>query len=211
MTGCASKPQSAIVSDKQTTQKLMRDCDATANRVNDDYPWSIIGDHTTLVSRYHSLGITQSIDTPHQFTLCSNCPCPTAKQPVSTHTTNSATKASNRGTKTAIQFENASSDLSDSEQKLLIRFFKTISQDTQLTIAGFTDNSTPGGTITNEALALNRATTVRDFLVSLGLSEGQVTVKASSLCCYIASNDTESGRALNRRVEIHTTSLSTNR
>ena len=189
----------------------MRDCDATANRVNDDYPWSIIGHHTTLVTRYHSLGITQSIDTPHQFTLCSNCPCPTAKQPVSTHTTNSATKALNRVKKTVIRFENASSDLSDSDQKRLTRFFKTLSQYSQLTITGLTDDSAPGGTITNEALALNRATTVRDFLISLGLSESQVTVKASPLCCYIASNDTDLGRALNRRVEIHTTSLSTNR
>ena len=211
VTGCASKPQSVIVSEKQPTKPLQRSCDTTAKQIRNDYPWSVIGHHSTLVARYHSLGIFQAPDTQHQFTLCSDCPCPTSKQPISAHTTSNTTKTANRITKITVHFENASSSLSDNAQKFLARFFKTLSQDSQLTITGFTDDSAPGGTITNEALALNRATTISDFLVSLGLQENQVTVKASPLCCYIASNDTDSGRALNRRVEIHTTSLSTSR
>jgi len=191
--------------------QLPPNCDTESKQIRGDYPWSVIGHHTTSVARYHSLGISQSLEKPRQFTLCSDCPCPTAKQHVSTHTSSKTTKASNSSTKTTVRFDHASSDLSDSDRQLLIRFFKTLSKSAQLTIAGYTDDSAPGGTITNETLALNRATRVRDFLISLGLQESQVTVKASPLCCYIASNDTDSGRALNRRVEIHTTFLSTRR
>jgi len=211
MTGCASKPQSLIIDEKRPVTPLQQGCDTTAKQIRNDDPWSVIGHHSTFFTRYHALGIFQAPDTPHQFTLCSDCPCPTSKKVVSAHTTSNTTKASNRIITITVHFENASSSLSDSDQKLLTHFFKTLPQDSQLTITGFTDDSASGGTITNEALALNRATTVRDFLISLGLQESHVTVKASPLCCYIASNDTESGRAINRRVDIHTTFLSTRR
>lgn len=203
VTGCASTKQQESV-----TYQVQRECNSTNTAIAEDYPWTIAGHHATAVAQYHSLGIIQSIDEPHQFALCADCPCPSVKQAVSAQATSKKTESSTQITKTIVRFEHASSVLSESDQRLLTRFYKTLANNSQLTITGFTDNSTPGGTITNESLALNRATAVRDFLVSLGLSEDQTTIKASPLCCYIASNDTDSGRALNRRVEIHTTSLS---
>jgi len=207
VTGCASTKQQESVSHSEHDQQLQRKC-STSTAIPDSYPWTIAGHHATGVARYHSFGIIQSIDEPHQFALCADCPCPSVKQAVSAQATSEKTESSTRITKTIVRFEHASSALSESDQRLLTRFYKSLSEDSQLTITGFTDDSAPGGTITNESLALNRATAVRDFLISLGLSEDRTTIKASPLCCYITSNDTDSGRALNRRVEIHTTSLS---
>ena len=208
MTGCASTKQQESISHSKPNQQLQREC-STSAAIPDGYPWTIVGHHSTAVARYHSLGIIQSIDEPHQFALCADCPCPSAKQTISAQTTSKKTESSARITKTIVRFEHASSVLNEKDQKLLTRLYKTLSENSHLTITGFTDDSAPGGTITNESLALNRATTVRDFLVSLGLKEGQTSIKASPLCCYVAPNYTDSGRALNRRVEIHTTSLST--
>lgn len=171
VTGCASTLQPATEGDKQPTKQLPPNCNTASKQILGDYPWSVIGHNTTSVARYHSLGISQSLEAPRQFTLCSDCPCPTAKQSVSTHTSSKATKTSNRTARTTVRFDHASSDLGDSDRQLLIRFFKTLSESAQLTITGYTDESAPGGTITNETLALNRATRVRDFLISLGLQE----------------------------------------
>ena len=211
VTGCASTKQHDVEGLEQPTQHLQRDCDITNTEVSADYPWSIAGHHTTAVARYHSLGIMQSVDKPSQFSFCIDCPCPTSKQPASERSSNHATKTSTRITKTVVHFDHASFELNERDKTLLSRFHKSLPQDSQLSITGFTDDAAPGGTITNDTLALNRATAVRAYLISLGLQENQVTVTASPLCCYVASNDTESGRALNRRVEIHTTSLSTSK
>ena len=208
VTGCASTKQHEVEGLDQPTPKLQRECDIASKEVPADYPWSITGHHTTAVARYHSLGIMQTVDKPSQFSFCADCPCPTDKQPASDRSANHITKTISRVTKTVVHFDHASFELSERDKMLLSLFHKTLTQDSQLSITGFTDDAAPGGTITNDALAHNRATSVRDYLISLGLQESQVTVKASPLCCYVASNDTESGRALNRRVEIHTTSLS---
>ena len=208
ITGCASNKQQESVAQDQSLATVKRECE-TNSQVPADYPWSIAGQHTTAVARYHSLGIMQSVDKPSQFSFCVDCPCPTNKQPTSDRSSHDASKTSTRITKTVVHFAHASSELRERDRTLLSRFYKTLPKGSQLTITGFTDDSAPGGTITNESLALNRATTVRDFLISLGLQESRVTVKASPLCCYVAANDTDSGRALNRRVEIHTTSLLT--
>lgn len=209
ITGCASTKQYKSVAEDLPLSPVQRECEISNSHVPADYPWSIAGRHTTAISRYHSLGIMQSIDEPTQFGLCTDCPCPTSKQSASDRSSHDATKTSTRITKTVVHFAHASSELSERGIALLSRFYKTLPHNSQLTITGFTDDSAPGGTITNESLARNRATAVRDFLISLGLQEYQITVKASPLCCYVAANDTDSGRALNRRVEIHTTSLST--
>lgn len=211
VTGCASTKQNEVEGLDQPTPLLQRECDIASKEVPADYPWSIAGNHTTTVARYHSLGIIQSADEPSQFSFCADCPCPTSKQPASDRNSNTASKTSIRVTKTVVRFAHASFELNERDKTLLSRFHKTLAQDSQLTITGFTDDAAPGGTITNETLALKRAIAVRDYLISLGLRENQLTVKASPLCCYVANNETESGRALNRRVEIHTTSLSNQR
>jgi outer membrane protein OmpA-like peptidoglycan-associated protein len=68
-------------------------------------------------------------------------------------------------------------------------------------IRGRTDEL--GGAQVNEVLARNRALAVRDYLREKKLSDRTpIRVSARGACCYVAGNDTEEGRAANRRVEI---------
>jgi outer membrane protein OmpA-like peptidoglycan-associated protein len=71
----------------------------------------------------------------------------------------------------------------------------------RITVAGRTDSS--GSAAVNKALALARAAAVRDFLLKLQPSlQGVVQLDAQGNCCFTASNDSQSGRSLNRRVEV---------
>ena len=68
-------------------------------------------------------------------------------------------------------------------------------------IRGRTDEL--GGAELNEVLARNRALAVRDYLHQKKLPEHTlIRVSSKGACCYVAGNDTEEGRAANRRVEI---------
>ena len=68
-------------------------------------------------------------------------------------------------------------------------------------IRGRTDEL--GGAQLNELLARNRALAVRDYLHQKQLPvQTLVRVSFKGACCYVAGNDTEEGRAANRRVEI---------
>jgi len=67
-------------------------------------------------------------------------------------------------------------------------------------IVGHTDSK--GSTAANNALSLDRAASTRDWLVARGLSPARVAVAGRGAQDPVAENDTESGRASNRRVEI---------
>lgn len=68
------------------------------------------------------------------------------------------------------------------------------------TIEGHTDNV--GSDESNQVLSENRAKSVKSFLVSKGIDENQITAVGFGEKNPIASNDTEDGKQLNRRVEI---------
>jgi outer membrane protein OmpA-like peptidoglycan-associated protein len=68
------------------------------------------------------------------------------------------------------------------------------------TIAGHTDNQ--GGADYNLKLSLARAHSVVTWLTQHGVSGDVLTAKGYGLTRPVADNATESGRALNRRVEV---------
>ncbi len=67
-------------------------------------------------------------------------------------------------------------------------------------IVGHTDAKGAAGA--NNALSLDRAASTRDWLVARGLSPARMAVAGRGALDPLASNDEESGRATNRRVEI---------
>lgn len=71
----------------------------------------------------------------------------------------------------------------------------------RIELVGYTDNV--GERSRNEEIAQMRALSVKQYLMSLGLSDIQIRIRGRGLCCYIASNKSDETRGLNRRVEIH--------
>lgn len=67
-------------------------------------------------------------------------------------------------------------------------------------LEGHTDNT--GSDTTNQALSEARAQTVRNELIALGVPAPRLKTEAYSYKRPIASNATEEGRRLNRRVEV---------
>jgi len=67
-------------------------------------------------------------------------------------------------------------------------------------IEGFTDST--GNESYNQELSERRATAVRDTLLGMGVSSDRITTRGYGKSFPVASNDSETGRQLNRRVEI---------
>jgi outer membrane protein OmpA-like peptidoglycan-associated protein len=59
-----------------------------------------------------------------------------------------------------------------------------------------------GGDAYNQTLSVQRATSVANYLMGKGLTQQRFIVTGAGESRPIASNDTEAGRAANRRVEI---------
>ncbi len=72
--------------------------------------------------------------------------------------------------------------------------------DLQIEVAGHSDNV--GDPTANEGLSERRAKTVREFLIRYGVDADRLTYKGYGESMPMADNDTEDGRALNRRVEL---------
>ncbi|SMB87698.1 OmpA/MotB domain protein [Hymenobacter roseosalivarius DSM 11622] len=70
-------------------------------------------------------------------------------------------------------------------------------------IGGYTDNS--GSFVSNMKMSEDRANAAMAVLVDLGVDATRVTTKGYGQKIPIASNDTEDGRALNRRISLRVT------
>ena len=82
-------------------------------------------------------------------------------------------------------------------------FSSETSTDTnlKLLIEGHTDNV--GKDEFNQTLSENRAAAVRMYLMSQGVSDSRLTSHGYGESKPLTDNKTASGRALNRRVELH--------
>jgi outer membrane protein OmpA-like peptidoglycan-associated protein len=76
--------------------------------------------------------------------------------------------------------------------------------NTQVELVGHTDNI--GTPASNLALSLSRAEAVRAMLVNSGVTAERLAAKGAGQSQPVASNDTEEGRARNRRLELNVTS-----
>ena len=65
---------------------------------------------------------------------------------------------------------------------------------------GHTDSR--GGDAYNQGLSMRRANAVRDYLVKAGISSSRISTEGMGEGKPVATNDTDDGRAQNRRVEL---------
>ncbi|MCE2893837.1 MAG: PorP/SprF family type IX secretion system membrane protein [Flammeovirgaceae bacterium] len=100
------------------------------------------------------------------------------------------------------QFKFNSADLDNDSEDFLNELSKTLETDPrlQIKIIGHTDNV--GSHKFNEHLSLKRAEIVQKFLTTRGLSQSRVTAEGKGMSQPLTENETEKGRAANRRVEI---------
>lgn len=81
----------------------------------------------------------------------------------------------------------------------VIRYLRS-HPDASLSVTGHTDNV--GSPTRNKEVGLGRAQTVSGVLAGFGVSSEQMNVSSEGMARPIADNNTEEGRAKNRRVEI---------
>ena len=101
-----------------------------------------------------------------------------------------------------VNFETSSAKLQSSSTAILDRVAEGLKANPQarVEIGGHTDSR--GADTYNQRLSRDRANSVRDYLVSKGVSKGQLETKGYGETKPIADNKTESGQAVNRRVEL---------
>ncbi len=73
-------------------------------------------------------------------------------------------------------------------------------EDRQVLVEGFTDST--GARDYNLRLSERRANSVREALVARGVDENRIRTRGYGLDYPVATNDTQAGRQLNRRVEV---------
>ncbi|MCA5006013.1 OmpA family protein [Sphingobacterium bovistauri] len=101
-----------------------------------------------------------------------------------------------------ILFDFNSSALKSNAKTNIAKLVETLNKepDTEILVLGHTDNV--GSLSANQKVSEARAKSVRDYAVSQGLAGARVKTEGKNFAEPIASNDTDAGRADNRRVEV---------
>lgn len=100
--------------------------------------------------------------------------------------------------KLTVAFAFSSAEFTPS-QDVLVKLVEFAQKARLISIKGFTDNQGPEAI--NKRVALQRALAAKQFLVGKGIKAAKISA-SGRLGEYVANNDTEAGRAANRRVEI---------
>ena len=101
-----------------------------------------------------------------------------------------------------INFEYATADLTINSIAVLTQIFETIKRlpDLKIEVCGHTDSD--GDTKYNINLSLERAQNVINWFINKGIQNKQLIIKGYGETTPIASNNSNEGRAKNRRVEL---------
>jgi outer membrane protein OmpA-like peptidoglycan-associated protein len=99
-------------------------------------------------------------------------------------------------------FDSGSSSVSPGASQRLTQLAQTLNRypESSVVIRGYTDST--GSEASNLRLSEDRASNVRNYLVSAGVSPGRITAMGFGEQFPVATNATEAGRQQNRRVEL---------
>ena len=101
-----------------------------------------------------------------------------------------------------VSFDTGRYDIKPNMRPILDRFATTLNENpvTTVTIIGHTDST--GSDAINDPLSVNRAAATRDYIAARGVSSNRIAINGRGSHEPVADNNTVSGRAMNRRVEI---------
>ncbi|MBT3066570.1 OmpA family protein [Rhodoferax sp. U11-2br] len=101
-----------------------------------------------------------------------------------------------------ISFDTGRANIKSNLQPILDQFAQGLSSqhNTEIRIIGHTDSTGSDGI--NNPLSVNRAVSAREYLASRGVDARRIQIDGRGSREPIADNNTEAGRAKNRRIEI---------
>jgi outer membrane protein OmpA-like peptidoglycan-associated protein len=101
-----------------------------------------------------------------------------------------------------ISFDVGRADINPNFRTILDTFAKGLvsNPSSNVTIIGHTDSS--GSDAINNPLSLNRAASVRDYIVARGVATNRIAIDGRGSHEPVVANDTSANKAKNRRVEI---------
>ncbi len=99
-----------------------------------------------------------------------------------------------------VSFDSGRADIKPQMRPVLDEISRNLDPGVRVSIVGHTDST--GSDAINDPLSRERAMAVRDYLGARGVAPSRMSVTGRGSHEPVASNDTESGRAANRRVEI---------
>ena len=101
-----------------------------------------------------------------------------------------------------INFDTSKASLKPGAEKIIIEFVKLMQKypELKIEIQGHTDSS--GTAAGNKTLSARRAETVKQFMLTFGVPAARLQTRGFGQEKPVASNDTEEGKAKNRRVEL---------
>jgi len=101
-----------------------------------------------------------------------------------------------------IQFDTGTDRLRPEADEQIVQIARLLEQDRRLSIQVIGHTDAQGSESSNVALSERRAQRVVDRLEALGIDHARLHARGLGESMPVASNDSEEGRALNRRVEI---------
>jgi len=101
-----------------------------------------------------------------------------------------------------ISFDVGRADIKSNFRTVLDTFATSLVKNpaSNVTVIGHTDST--GSDAVNNPLSLNRAASVRDYVVARGVQSSRIVIDGRGSREPLVSNDTAANRAKNRRVEI---------
>lgn len=100
-----------------------------------------------------------------------------------------------------LSFDIGRADIKPALRPVLDQFAQGLDPKMRVRIVGHTDST--GSDAINDPLSLDRAASTRSYLAARGVDPARIRIEGHGARQPIASNDTERGRAQNRRVEIY--------
>jgi len=99
-----------------------------------------------------------------------------------------------------VSFDTGRADIRPQMRPVLDEIGRNLDANVRVTVVGHTDST--GSDAINDPLSRERAAAVRDYLAARGVAPSRISTSGRGSHEPVASNDTDRGRAANRRVEI---------